>query len=65
MCSSDLELEQSVLALLRKDPRLTNAELIKTTGKSQRTITRVLAALKGKELIARMGSNKSGYWKVK
>ena len=59
------ELEQSVLALLRKDPRLTNAELIKTTGKSQRTITRVLAALKGKELIARMGSNKSGYWKVK
>jgi ATP-dependent DNA helicase RecG len=51
--------------LLRKDPRLTNAELIKITGKSQRTITRVLAALKGKELIARMGSNKSGYWKVK
>ena len=59
------ELEQSVLALLRKDPRLTNAELIKITGKSQRTITRVLAALKAKELIARMGSNKSGYWKVK
>ncbi len=59
------ELEQLVLASLRKDPRLTNAELIEITGKSQRTITRVLAALKGKNLITRMGSNKAGYWKVK
>jgi ATP-dependent DNA helicase RecG len=59
------ELEQLVLASLRKDPRLTNVELIEITGKSQRTITRVLAALKGKNLITRMGSNKVGYWKVK
>jgi predicted HTH transcriptional regulator len=44
--------------LLRKDPRLTNAELIEITGKSQRTIMRVLAALKGKELIADNGTLK-------
>ena len=59
------ETEQSILALLRDNPKLTNAELIEKTGKSQRTITRTLATLKGKELIARIGSNKSGYWKVK
>ena len=44
---------------------MTNAELIKKTGKSQRTITRVLASLKGKGLINRIGSNKTGHWQVK
>ena len=44
---------------------MTNAELIIKTGKSQRTITRVLSALKGKGLITRIGSNKTGYWQVK
>ena len=43
---------------------MTNAELIIKTGKSQRTITRVLALLKGKRLITRIGSKKTGYWKV-
>jgi DNA-binding MarR family transcriptional regulator len=37
-----------VLSCLRDDPEMTNAELIVKTGKSQRTITRVLASLKGK-----------------
>ena len=59
------KLEHSVLELLRDDPKLTNAQLIEKTGKSQRTITRTLAALKGKGLIARIGSNKSGYWNIR
>ena len=44
---------------------MTNAELIVKTGKSQRTITRVLASLKSKGLISRIGSNKTGHWQVK
>jgi ATP-dependent DNA helicase RecG len=59
------DLEQAVLSCLREEPGMTNAELIVKTGKSQRTITRVLAALKGKGLITRIGSNKTGYWQVK
>lgn len=59
------DLEQAVLSCLRDDPGMTNAELIVKTGKSQRTITRVLSSLKGKGLIARIGSNKTGYWQVK
>ena len=59
------DLEQAVLGCLREEPGMTNAELIKKTGKSQRTITRVLASLKGKGLINRIGSNKTGYWQVK
>ncbi len=57
-------LEQDVLSCLRDDPGMTNAELIVKTGKSRRTITRVLALLKGKGLIRRIGSNKTGYWNV-
>ena len=59
------DLEQTVLSCLRNDPGMTNAELIIKTGKSQRTITRALAALKRKNLIIRIGSNKTGYWQVK
>ena len=59
------DLEQTVLSCLRDDPGMTNAELIVKTGKSQRTITRVLASLKSKGLISRIGSNKTGHWQVK
>ena len=59
------DLEQAVLNCLREDPGMTNAELIVKTGKSQRTITRALASLKGKGLITRIGSNKTGHWQVK
>ena len=59
------DLEQAVLSCLRDDPGMTNAELVVKTGKSQRTITRVLASLKGKGLITRVGSNKTGYWNVR
>lgn len=59
------DLEQAVLSCLREEPGMTNAELIVKTGKPQRTITRVLASLKGKGLINRIGSYKTGYWHVK
>ena len=59
------DLEQAVLSCLRENPEMTNAELIVKTGKSQRTITRTLASLKGKGLITRIGSNKTGFWQVK
>ena len=59
------DLEQAVLSYLREEPGMTNAELIVKTGKSQRTITRAIASLKGKGLITRIGSNKTGHWQVK
>lgn len=59
------DLEQTVLSSLRDNPKMTNAELTEKTGKSLRTITRILALLKRKGLIARSGSNKAGYWMVK
>lgn len=58
------ETELTLLSLLKQSPSMTNAELAKASGKSERTVSRLLAALKNKKLIHRIGSNKTGYWKV-
>lgn len=59
------ETESEVLEWLRKDNHLTTAGLVEKCNKSLRTINRIIASLKSKGLIDRVGSNKSGYWKVK
>lgn len=58
------EAELLVLSLLKQSPSMTNAELADASGKAERTISRLLAVLKNKKLIQRIGSNKTGYWKV-
>ena len=47
-----------------KDANITVNQLAEHLGKSVRTVNRLLSSLKGKGLIARVGSNKTGYWKV-
>ena len=58
------DLEASVLSWLKDNPHLTVAELVEKSGKSIRTVNRVIASLKNKDLVRRVGSNKTGYWKV-
>ena len=58
------EAELMLLSVLKKSPSMTNADLAVASRKSERTISRLLAALKNKKLIQRIGSNKTGYWKV-
>lgn len=57
-------LEETVLSCLRDDPWIKREGLIKKTGKSIRTITRVLASLKERHLIIRIGPNVGGYWQI-
>ncbi len=56
--------EIELMSMLKEDAGMTNKELAESLGKSTRTISRLLAVLKNKDLIRRIGSNKSGYWKV-
>ena len=58
------EAELMLLSIMKKSPSMTNTDLAAASGKSERTISRLLAALKNKKLIQRIGSNKTGYWKV-
>lgn len=57
-------LDAAVLSWLRENPHLSVAELVEMSGKSERTVSRCISSLKSKGLISRVGSNKTGYWKV-
>ncbi len=56
--------EQSILALLKKDGRLTMAQLAKKAHLSESGVKKILASLKSSGHIVRIGSNKTGYWEV-
>lgn len=54
-----------VLHLIRDNPNATKPQMVKELHVGKSTIDRAMEHLKNKGLIERMGSNKSGYWKVK
>ncbi len=58
------EREIKLLDCLKENPNITNIELGEQLNVNARTISRILSSLKNKNLIARVGSNKSGYWKI-
>ena len=56
--------EAFVMSLLRENPHRTVDQLIEISGKSRRTLNRIISTLKAKKLISRIGSNRTGYWEV-
>jgi len=58
------ELDAEILSWLKEDPHLSVNKLVEKTGKSLRTVNRCFSSLKNKGLIVRVGSKKTGYWKV-
>lgn len=56
--------ETTVLALLRAEPNLTIPLLAEKTGKSHSTIERQLRKLREQGVIQRIGSDKTGQWKI-
>ena len=50
---------------VKNNPNITVRQLSEETGISIRTIQRILSKLKESEIITRVGSDKTGYWKVK
>lgn len=56
--------ESAVLQILQNSPDITATELSAQIGKSTRTIERTFASLKEKGYIERIGSDKTGFWKV-
>ena len=56
--------ETHILELLLKSPHITAAEIASEIGITDRAVRKIISALKGKGIVERVGSNKSGYWKV-
>ena len=55
----------AILALIKQNPSITYDDLTKKTGKSRRTISRIITELKTTGTIARVGSDKTGHWILK
>jgi Fic family protein len=53
-----------VLELLKINPDITYDELVEKTGRSRATIKRMIKRLKQERHISRVGSDKTGYWKI-
>ena len=56
--------EQRVVKLLAEDPHITIGNLSRRLQLSEAGINKVLASLRKKEIIERIGANKNGSWKV-
>lgn len=56
--------QRKVLEHLRENGALSAADLANAIGKTQRTVERALAEFKAQGFLARVGSDKTGYWNV-
>lgn len=53
-----------ILALLNGNPYATYEEIGKNIGKDRATVRRAIAGLKDRGILKRVGSNKTGHWKI-
>ena len=56
--------ELAVLDLIKSNPSVKQAELAEQTGKSDRSIKRIIDALKEKQYIRRVDGKRYGKWEV-
>lgn len=54
----------NVYALIKQDSRMTIAQMAEALSVSDRMIKKYLTVLKENGLVARIGSNKTGYWQI-
>ena len=56
--------EQLIFNLIKNNDSISKSELAIRINKSEKSVQRLISSLIKKELIKRVGSNKTGYWKV-
>jgi predicted HTH transcriptional regulator len=56
--------QRKILAQIRNDPNITKPQLATALGVGKTTIDNGISVLRKNGLLERIGSNRSGYWKV-
>lgn len=64
LANSLSENEIKILGLIRSDRHMSAKRLAEEIGASQRQVERILAGLKDRSIIRRVGANRNGYWEV-
>ena len=64
-CTLDCTLDETlVLNLLKKNPKITQKQIVQEISKSERTVKTITTSLEKKGIISREGGKRFGYWKV-
>lgn len=58
-------LEEQILIVIRENPKLTQSQIAVLTGRSERSVKRIMKSMMEKEMIKRVGGRKYGCWKEK
>ena len=58
------ETQSRVLSVIRNNPNITKPQITILLGLGKTTVDNTISILKKKGFIERVGSNKTGYWKV-
>ena len=58
------ENQEKILAQIKKNPNITQNAIAEITGISLRSVKRNIAILKKDGILERVGSDKTGYWKI-
>ncbi len=58
------ETEKTIIKVLDEEPYFTIPKLASIINKSERQTARIISSLKNKNIIERIGSRKTGYWRV-
>ena len=56
--------ERSILESIEKNPRITQVQLAEHLNLTEQYIRKLIKKLKNAALIQRIGSNKTGFWKI-
>ena len=61
---SSLKSNQKILALIKKNSKVTIREICDTTGLSESGVKKIIKKLKDEGTLVRVGALKGGYWEV-
>ena len=61
---SDVDIASEIIFIIKNNSQTTINDISRITGASRRTIERVMASLKARGMVKRVGSPRSGHWEI-
>ena len=63
--AKEKDVRATIIECIKQDERITIAGIVTNTGVSRRTVDRVIKGLKEENILERVGSSRSGYWRLR
>ena len=63
--AKEKDVRATSIECIKQDERITIAGIVTKTGVSRRTVDRIIKGLKEENILERVGSSRSGYWRLR